>query len=209
MANGQHVKTRRRRIIVGIIILMLALVGLSQCVWAPPVYWGESIHGRVIDADTGEPIDGAVVMADWKLYGGGIGHGGHRQSLLVQDTVTDRNGDFTLPEWGPEWRPAYTILDKAPWLIVFKAGYDHRALWNERASNTVKRASDWNRKTIELTRGSDSAERRVTILDLVLSLSELQRRMLEEILKESVFTLARRRVRTISTYSIDSSRGHS
>jgi hypothetical protein len=62
-------------------------VTLSSCVFAPTLYWAEMIHGQVIDADSGQPIEGAVVVADWKLYGGGIGHGGHHRSLFVEETV--------------------------------------------------------------------------------------------------------------------------
>lgn len=68
------------------LLLLLAMV-LPSCVFAPPLYWGEVIHARVIDADTGEPVEGVVVIADWKLYGGGIGHGGHHIAPAFFDHV--------------------------------------------------------------------------------------------------------------------------
>ena len=172
-----------RRVLATLIVLSLGL-GLSTCVWAPPFYWGEAIHCRVVDADTGEPIEGAVAVADWKLYGGGIGHGGHRSSLLVQATVTDTDGRFAFPAWGPTLRPSYEALDRAPWLIVFKSGYEHQALWNDQRSNGFVRSSQWDGRTISLSKFAGSAKLRLEHLETVFRISALQPRMLREILKE-------------------------
>ncbi len=97
LAHGQFLTGETER--MGL-LLLLAMV-LPSCVFAPPLYWGEVIQARVIDADTGQPVDGAAVVADWKLYGGGIGHGGHHRPLFVEETVTDANGEFTFGKWGP------------------------------------------------------------------------------------------------------------
>src|SRR5262245_1627300 len=113
MASGAWRAFARRDWMPAFVALAVAL---SSGVFAPPLYLREMIHGRVIDADTGQPIERAVVVADWKLYGGGIGHGGHRRSLFVEETVTDANGEFTFGKWGPKQRPAYAVLDTAPWL---------------------------------------------------------------------------------------------
>src|SRR5438309_2927823 len=174
----------KRRIFIGIIVLMVALVTLSQCVWAPPIYWGEAIHARVVDADSGQPVADAVVVADWKLYGGGVGHGGHHRSLFAQEAVTGMQGEFTIAAWGPTRRPMFAILDTAPWLGIFKTGYDHRFLWNEHASNAFVRRSDWNNRTIQLKRTRRTNEARIETLRIVLSSCAFQPLMLTEILKE-------------------------
>jgi hypothetical protein len=163
---------------------LLVSLTLSSCVLAPPLYWAEAIHARVIDADTGAPVQGAVVVADWKLYGGGIGHGGHRESLFVEETATDASGEFTFGKWGPKKRPAYAALDTAPWLVVFKRGYQHRFLPNAADSNASVRRSDWDGRTVELRRFSGTPEERIRALLLVLSISEQQPRALREILAE-------------------------
>lgn len=174
----------KRWTIIGLVTLMVLLIGFSTCVWAPPVYWATTIHGRVVDADSGEPLEGVVVVADWKLLSGGYGHSGHLDSLIVQETVTDTNGEFAFPEWGPTMRPSFTMLDKAPWLIVFKAAYDYQALWNELPSNAFTRQSEWSGKTLSLKRFSGSAEKRLDALDTLLSISGLQPTMLKEILAD-------------------------
>jgi hypothetical protein len=141
---------------------VLALA-LWSCVFAPPLYWAEAIHAHVIDAETGAPVEGAVV---------------------VEETTTDANGDFTFGKWGPKKRPAYAVLDTAPWLVIFKTGYQHRFLPNSADSNESVRRSDWNERNIELKRFVGTPEQRVDALRTVLSLSELQPLMLGEIAKE-------------------------
>jgi hypothetical protein len=158
---------------------------LSSCVLAPPVYRAEAIHARVIDGDTGRPVEGAVVIADWKLYGGGIGHGGHHKSLFVRESVTDPNGEFTFGKRGPKQQPAYALLDRAPWLPIFKNGYQHRFLSNAADSNGAVRRSDWSGRTVELKRFIGTPEQRVDALRTVLSLSEVQPQLLREIDEES------------------------
>jgi hypothetical protein len=166
-------------------LIQAALVaGLAGCALAPPFYWAESIHGRVVDADTGQPIQGAAVVADWKLYGGGMGHGGHRSSMLVEETVTDSNGEFRFGKWGPKLRPYYGILDTAPWLVIFKSGYEQRFLPNDQDSNWIVRRSDWNGHQIELTVFRGTPQERLNHLDLALTNSDGRPVTLREILKE-------------------------
>jgi hypothetical protein len=167
-------------------IPLVLTLALSGYVLAPPLYWAEAIHARVTDAETGAPVEGAVVVADWKLYGGGIGHGGHRESLFVEETATDGNGEFTFGKWGPKRRPAHAVLDTAPWLVIFKAGYHHRFLPNAADSNESVRRSDWDGQTVPLRPFTGTAEERLSALRLVLSISAQQPRILREILAERV-----------------------
>ena len=60
------------------------------------IYWDRSYHGKVIDADTKNPIEGAVVVAIYResCYGviqtisGEIG---------VKEVLTDKEGNFRIP----------------------------------------------------------------------------------------------------------------
>lgn len=173
-----------KRTISPISPLVIAVLALSGCVFAPPFYWAESIHGRVVDADTGEPIEGTVVIADWKLYGGGMGHGGHRNSLLVKETLTDANGEFSFGKWGPKMRPAWEILDKGPRLVVLKSNYTYANLWNEADSNWFVRGSHWDGKTIRLKKFAGTSQARINSLNSLLFVSPPPPLMLREILKE-------------------------
>jgi hypothetical protein len=178
MAHGRDVRRPERAMLS--VFMTLAAAG---CL-APPVYWAESIRGRVVDADTGAPIEGAVVVANWRLYSGGMGHGGHMGSLLVDGTKTDTKGDFRFHKWGPKLRPYGTELDTAPWMVVFKRGYAYRYLENEHASNSFLRRSEWTGHTIELKPFRGTPKEHIENLDMVLSLSGLHPLLLREILAE-------------------------
>jgi hypothetical protein len=70
-------------------------------------------RGKVVDLETGEPIEGAVVAAVWTLT--------HR-FCDAKETVTDKNGEFILPKgWCFSFWP-FTEIDY-PEVVVFKPGY--------------------------------------------------------------------------------------
>lgn len=62
---------------------------------------GDPVYARVVDADTGKPLPGVAVVAYWELYQGGIAGGGPCAAANVEEAVTDQNGRFWLPNWGP------------------------------------------------------------------------------------------------------------
>ena len=167
-----------------LLIVMIALSAFAGCVLAPPLYWGEEVHGRVVDAETNAPVEGAVVVANWILLAGGYGHGGHMNSLVVEQVLTDANGEFRFHKWGPKIRPAYQALDYAPALIIFKNGYEHRYLENETLSNAFVRRSEWSGKEIYLKRFKGDAAQRLDMLTIVLEISALQPLMLRELANE-------------------------
>ena len=89
----------------------------------PPFYSSKEIHGRIVDDETGQAIEGAIIVAQWELFEPGPGHGGHRgDTMNVLEVVSDKNGNYKIPGWGP--RPLLKYLDnRAPSLMVFKPVY--------------------------------------------------------------------------------------
>ena len=69
--------------------------------------------GKVIDLETGEPIEGAVVASVWTLT--------HR-FCDAKETVTDKNGGFVLPKGSCFSLWPFTKID-FPEVVVFKPGY--------------------------------------------------------------------------------------
>lgn len=69
--------------------------------------------GKVIDLETGEPIEGAVVAAVWTLT--------HR-FCDAKETVTDNNGEFVLPKGSCFSLWPFTEI-YSPDVNVFKPGY--------------------------------------------------------------------------------------
>jgi hypothetical protein len=90
------------------------------------IYSAKPIEAWIIDAETREPVAGAVVVAQWKLVYGL--EGGYAYNWVVMQTVTDENGRFTFPGWGPRMIPT-TLLWQAkmegddPDIKFYKFGY--------------------------------------------------------------------------------------
>jgi hypothetical protein len=70
-------------------------------------------RGKVLDLETGKPIEGAVVAAVWTLT--------HR-FCDAKETVTDKNGEFILPKGSCFSFWPFTEMDPAR-VVVFKPGY--------------------------------------------------------------------------------------
>ena len=84
--------------------------------------------GKVIDADTKEPVQGAVVLAVY--YFTGYGPAGAMSSVKDgQETVTDKNGEFKLLRTR-RWFVLFRGYPEGT-LEIFKPGYG--TLWDTRA----------------------------------------------------------------------------
>jgi len=76
------------------------------------------ISGIVVDAETGKPIDGAVVMVEWtKTKGIGLTH---TESYKVVEVLTDKDGKFKVP--------GVRTIFVDPHLTIYKKGY---VAWND------------------------------------------------------------------------------
>jgi len=80
-------------------------------------------QGTVVDADTGQPIDGAAVVIVWYKETCLAFPGDAAEHLhAVKETVTDSAGRFTVSAWrGIDWNPSTHV--KTPLIIVYKPGY--------------------------------------------------------------------------------------
>jgi hypothetical protein len=93
------------------LIILIALLSLmSGC------YFG--ITGRVIDSETNQPIEGAVVLVEWTVTKGyGLTY---TESAKVAETLSDKDGNFDLPG-------CYNPFANKPDVTVYKKGY---VAWN-------------------------------------------------------------------------------
>lgn len=126
-----------------------AAFGLPMIGW--PVYRAKPIAATVVDGETGAPLEGVIVDVVWELegywqYPTGV--------LRVEETVTDAQGRFHFPGWGPRLRPLTGRLAVTmPALLLFKPGYRYRRLHNPvrhggGADLTIR--SVWDGATIRL-----------------------------------------------------------
>ncbi|MHB8881864.1 MAG: carboxypeptidase-like regulatory domain-containing protein [Thermodesulfovibrionales bacterium] len=96
--------------------LMTIMFMLSGCADEP-----KTITGTVIDAETGHPVEGAVVLLEWTRSEGLPGLAA-RRSEKVMVATTGRNGRFTAED-------VMKVRAAAPDVTVYKKGY---VTWNSR-----------------------------------------------------------------------------
>lgn len=143
------------RRIVSLVVLLCSVLALPACA-TPLTYSAKEIHGQIVDAETGEPIEGAVIVAQWILFEIGVGH---RKRLHIEETVTDKGGHYVIPAWGPKPHPPFTELDREdPMLAIFKTGYAPLRLYNRIDRSDSVRVSDWGGKVVRLKRTEGTLE---------------------------------------------------
>jgi len=84
--------------ISGMIFLIFIMLSATGCT--------TTIRGRVVDAETGEPVEGAVYAIHWFRFHGccmgiKIGDGSGEERLEVADGFTDADGYFEIPKYQP------------------------------------------------------------------------------------------------------------
>ena len=107
-------------------IVLLAAVATSLQACGDLYYTAAPIEAWVVDADTGAPIEGAVVTANWQLVGFGFDTGGRKKGQLeVMETVTDKNGRFYFPGFTKINLSGSALGESDPQILIFKPGYRH------------------------------------------------------------------------------------
>lgn len=136
----------------------------------PSSYSAQAIRGIVIDASTGQPMDGVIIVAQWVLIEANVGGHTARRRLQVLETVTAQDGSYAFPAWGPIPNPLDINLpkgyiccflwDQDPALSYFKPGYRPLGLENTKPVDVAPavRTSDWDGKRIELEPFKGSVE---------------------------------------------------
>jgi len=147
-------KTRRwLKIITGalffIFVWPLNLAGMS------PI-WSTSIEAQVVDAETGKPLENAVVIADWPSVTGTLAGGPYTWGTIHHaETRTKEDGFFYIRPWISmgfrDW-----ITENHPTIRVHKAGYYSKTLTNNKSDGygwiiwPKPWRSDWDERVIAL-----------------------------------------------------------
>lgn len=130
-------------------LLLFALILTFQgCM----TYSAKEIHGQVVDAETGQPLEGVVVVASWTLEWR-VNEGGAGGFVNVLETLTDKDGKYSFPAWGPRLHSPLSYLDnRDPELRYFKSNYYFESLLNrfKGGDDPMTRTSDWDGKVIQL-----------------------------------------------------------
>lgn len=98
--------------------LVLALLWLAP----PAAVGGSALHGQVVDAATGEPLGGSIIVVVWRKTVW-LSMEGRQVLQKVVEVVADREGRFTVED-NPGWNlNPFTHLDADPEIGIFHVGY--------------------------------------------------------------------------------------
>ena len=107
-------------VFISALLFNMVTVTYSHALWWM-VYHKPSFQGKVIDAETKEPIEGAVVVVTYSKKAIRIGPESVSIIVDVKESLTDKDGIFHIPSYT-------TIIDPFSWskevtLIIFKPSY--------------------------------------------------------------------------------------
>jgi hypothetical protein len=160
LAPGVNVTSARARLLQ---TLAMAAVLASSSACGALSHAAKEVHGRVVDDATGSPLPGVIVVGQWQPYYVGPVHApGHRGVLHVAETVTDAQGRYVIPAWGPKpLPPGAEIRHADPALSFFKPGYlpftaANTAVSDPAARRTPPGVSEWSGKVVRLKKHSGS-----------------------------------------------------
>jgi hypothetical protein len=141
-------------------------------------YSAKPITATVVDAETGEPLQGVNVVAHWMLEEkrSGIVVG----DLDLMESVTDKAGTFRFPAWRGKAPPTgkEPLTDQlfvhyetrlssfSPEIIFFKSGYRRASRANQGylspavrdQYHTWERSSEWDNKVIKLEKFKEDSQ---------------------------------------------------
>ena len=112
---------KRLFLIIAISMSLMTIFSTSCFAWWF-IYHKPAYMGKVIDSETKEPIEGAVVVAMYYKYPIISGPGGGSASIMhIKEALTDKNGKFRIPSYTTIILPLSTE-DQAEF-IIYKPGY--------------------------------------------------------------------------------------
>jgi hypothetical protein len=151
-----------KRNLLFVLLLLSGLCSLLACA-TPLTYSAKEIHGQIVDAETGQPIEGAIVVAQWVLSH--IGSGGYGTRLHIHETTTDKKGNYLVPAWGPTPRPPLTdLIYRDPQILIFKSGYEPEGLENSIPQTDAVRVSEWDGRVVKLKKPTADIEKQAFFL---------------------------------------------
>jgi hypothetical protein len=133
----------------------------------------------VVSSDSNLPIEGVVVLAKWDVRGI---EGVVENTIAIEETVTDSDGAFSVPGWGPRVNRKFlysNVRDSSPEVIVYKLGFEPKSIHDYRASSFLgfhMHASGIDGSTISLS-PSDSpiSEHSLLVNDVEVRISSISK----------------------------------
>lgn len=133
--------------ILALAVAYIGLFGHGGAVW----YRTPEITYRVLDAETGKPVQGAVAVARWVVGPSSALAGDWRSNFDLKDAVSDKEGRLVIPALSKGNPDLWRLKKGAPWVTVYKPGYsllqEYGKEWSEADERVVHlrpTLADWN-----------------------------------------------------------------
>lgn len=117
------------------LLSLIVLLVVSSCALSPNGGTGPPLKGQVIDAETGKPLQGVVVLAYWTKYSASPGGWAGGEFSDSEEVVTGPDGRFAIRP-----RPTYTIpaVTKVSYdVVIFKPGYGDWQIRSDKGDEAV------------------------------------------------------------------------
>ena len=124
-----------RRLVLLLIVALAVLFGPPAAGAAGP--W----KAQVVNAETGQPLEGVVVLMYWIKYTGGPAGWAGGEFYDAEEVVTGQDGRFVVPSrWVFTLNPFKKVFRQ---MVIFKPGYGQ---WELRDAKEWEKLSDWESK---------------------------------------------------------------
>jgi hypothetical protein len=172
------------------------------------IFYKPAFRGRVTDAETGKPVAGAAVVAQYNkgaVIGGPAGPSSYTQG--ARETLTDENGEFRIP---PYFALTPFCTEENTIFFIFKPGYGEqttppRCMWrvsdedffSEKMFGSLRKVKCFSRfqkpetteitvtfGMVELSEAKTWEERREANMIIGISCSESECPLLDKMMKE-------------------------
>ena len=111
----------RQNIILVLLMVLTLYIGMANVHAGWLIYSKPELKGKIIDAETKEPIEGAVVVASYSKDTIG-GPGGDISSIIhIKEQLTNAKGEFHFPSYTTFIQPLST--ESLVTFIIYKPGY--------------------------------------------------------------------------------------
>jgi hypothetical protein len=111
-----------KRILLPLFIILILIITINTIINGWVIYYESGYNGKVIDAETFEPIEGAVVAAIYDVSVYGFLHSGSAHAD-VQEALTDSNGEFHISSNIFFYPLPFALGGEGATFIIFKPGY--------------------------------------------------------------------------------------
>jgi hypothetical protein len=160
-------------------MLLLLLTLLPACTYSTGRFEEPGLRGKLIDNDTSQPVQGAIVYGYYATVSGSLAGGESIKAIVrVFEVETDANGLFEIPPWTDDWSITRgERRQRFPVIAIYKDGYKAESqnlaslkYWEPQTrerqpSRMDGNTLDWTARPSKLIAAKTERERYNTLID--------------------------------------------